>query len=277
MKPSVAPSPENQRRLFHYLRSGRIHPALLLVGPNVETKLLVAKNMAKLLLCQSPPKAPGYCGKCSPCQRIDKEIHPDVLILRADGEESEHIKIDSIRNLCHEMEIGPLEGSIKICIIDECHRMTTASANAFLKTLEEPGPGRYFWLLTSQVGSLLPTVLSRCLPFTFRPEVRDTTLSPDLLARYRGLLEEALCSRSLVRLCGELETKEEILGFVRFLQTCLRDSALSSSTPVAGLEGLTVYETLARFESALRLEGRLRSNANYGLMLEGFLRESFLL
>jgi DNA polymerase-3 subunit delta' len=50
----------------------------------------------------------------------------------------------------------------KVAIIENCEKMTTAAANALLKTLEEPSNSRFLILTTSQVAQLPATILSRC-------------------------------------------------------------------------------------------------------------------
>jgi DNA polymerase III delta prime subunit len=264
-----------QDRLLHYLRGGRIHPAAILAGPEGTGKLAAAKNIAKFLLCRSKKNNQPFCSQCSPCRRIEKDLHPDVLLCRDESEET--IKIDTIRQFCHQMDLSPVEGDVKICIVHECHRMSVASSNAFLKTLEEPGEGRYFWLLTSQMGSLLPTILSRCLKFSFKPLVE--TLSTDRSETFETLWKEFLTSRHPAALVAGLEKKEQCLDFLNFLEKQLRNAALSpylSESSPNLFQGLTPYEAMDKFEACLKLEGRLRSNANYALMLESFLNRNFI-
>jgi hypothetical protein len=199
---------------------------------------------------------------------VEKDLHPDVLILREEGEEI--LKIESIREICQQMLVGSLEGGAKICIIDECHRMNSSAANAFLKTLEEPGASRHFWLLSSQPGALLPTVLSRCLQFSLRPDARDE--EDESNARFTAVFHDFLKSRSLGPLVASFKEKEDGVAFSRFLQRRFRDAVV---TPPADFPGATPYAVLSAFEGAVELEGRLRSNANYGLLLESFLRRHF--
>lgn len=52
-------------------------------------------------------------------------------------------------------------------MIEDIDRLTDAAANALLKILEEPLPGRLLIATTSQALSLLPTILSRALLFSF--------------------------------------------------------------------------------------------------------------
>ena len=50
-----------------------------------------------------------------------------------------------------------------MAIIHEIDRMKKASANAFLKTLEEPPADTFLILLTTRLYSILPTIRSRCM------------------------------------------------------------------------------------------------------------------
>jgi DNA polymerase III delta' subunit len=251
-----------QKRLVNYLKGGRIHPALILGGPDREAKFALARNIAKFLLCRTQG-GQDFCDECSVCRRIEKELHPDVLILREEPDEP--IKIDTIREIIHQMTVSPIEATHKVCLIDECHRMNTAAANAFLKTLEEPGANRLFLLLTSQPGSLLPTITSRCLEFSLKPATAESevTFSPEQIQ----LFNEALQTGDTTDFVASLKEKEDCVRFARFLQRTLREEAASGQADPG------VFE---RFDAALELEGRLRSNANYALMVDGFLRSHYL-
>jgi hypothetical protein len=79
------------------------------------------------------------------------------------------IKIDQIRNLQKELSFRPFEAEKKACIIEAAERMNLSSANAFLKTLEEPPGNALLILLTSNIGAILPTILSRCQRLSFSP------------------------------------------------------------------------------------------------------------
>lgn len=264
---------ETQRRLVRYLKSGRVHPALLWTGPDASVKREAAKGMAKGILCRARPETAAFCGTCSPCRRIDKGLHPDVLELTEP--DSSVIKIETVRELCHQMQLSPIEGGAKVCLIDECHRMTPAAANAFLKALEEPGPKRFFLLLSTQPGALLPTVLSRCIQFHFRPTPSEA--GPDR-ERFDAALEEFLVTKDTQAIRPFAEDKATGLSFLHHLQHRLRDAVITwtrGETPPGAWSRLGLYRCLDAFDETTRLEARLRSNANYALMLEVFLIERF--
>lgn len=263
-----------QKNLLYYLRGNRIHSTILFVGPSDEAKFQIAKGIAKWLLCRNLKQT--FCTHCSPCRRIEKEIHPDVFIHQDNT--SDVIKIETIRLLCHQMELTPVEGGAKVCLVDECHRMTPAAANAFLKSLEEPGPNRYFLLLTSQPGSLLPTVLSRCIQFYFKPENSSEKGWTQEEPLFQRALTEFLENQNTLAVKPVLGNKAQCTRFLHFLQDNLRQAATNpylkqlKSGPFLRLPEISALEA---FEASVKLEGRLRSNANYALMMEDFLIHYF--
>lgn len=252
-------------RLERYLSGSRPHHAVILAGPQTPEKdALVRKLAARLLQRLSAPElAAGIA------DRVARDIHPDVTWIQEEGEDT--IKIDRIREICHQMEIAPLEAGAKICIIQECQRMGHAASNAFLKTLEEPLPNRFFWLMTSQIGSLLPTLLSRCLVFLFPPDDLGggTVLSPHWAA-----FEKAWTEGRFEQFAENFEEKAEAIAFARTLQEALRNTALLDKAMVANgptLAGVSSLQALRKFDEVVKLERQLKSNANFSLLVESTL------
>jgi DNA polymerase III delta prime subunit len=260
-------APSTERRLLRYLESGRIHPAILLTGEDIPKKLEAAKLMARFLLCSANSKP---CGKCNACSRAEREIHPDLLILKEEGEDQ--IKIETIREVSHQMSIQPLEGGRKICIIDECHRMNAASSNAFLKTLEEPGSERFFILLTTQPGNLLPTLLSRMIQFHFKPEATLQSLTPEETTAFQKAWSDFIKTKNPADASHALDSKEQALQFVKFLQIQLREAAMATPSLFAGVPTNSI---VPKFEAAVESERKLRSNASHTLLIESLLRDHF--
>ncbi len=77
--------------------------------------------------------------------------------------------IDDIRDLREKIKYSPAEARYKVYILDEAHMLTPAASNALLKTLEEPPSHSFFILATTEPHKMLPTILSRCQRFDFRP------------------------------------------------------------------------------------------------------------
>ena len=107
------------------------------------------------------------CGQCESCQRIDRELHADVLLV-APGENGT-IKIDQIRTAIEHSSYRPFEGRRRCVIIDDADKLVFPAQNALLKTLEEPPPTSLFVLVSARPDKLLATVRSRCPQFRFGP------------------------------------------------------------------------------------------------------------
>lgn len=121
---------------------------------------------AKALLCHNPDSNHNPCGVCHHCIRIDRDTHPNVFIVRRDGEQ---IKKKQMKELINEFSKASVEDGPRVYIIDEAERLNQESANTLLKTMEEPGNDIYQVLVTDQINSLLKTILSRAQIIHFKP------------------------------------------------------------------------------------------------------------
>ncbi|MBI5788339.1 MAG: DNA polymerase III subunit delta' [Candidatus Schekmanbacteria bacterium] len=144
--------------LCRALAQKRLPHAYLFYGIEGVGKKLTALHLAKVVNCRQQTEEP--CGICPACHKVDKAIHPDVILIQP--EEGESIKIEQIRRLQEEIAYKPFEGYFKVWIIDQADKMTQQAANCLLKTLEEPPASSLIILLAVQEESLLPTIISRC-------------------------------------------------------------------------------------------------------------------
>ena len=143
--------------------------AYAFVGPAGVGRRLTAVAFAQALLC--PQRG---CGACGVCRRVAAGQHPDCQVLgpippRDNPKGPLAIRIEQIRELEHAAALAPLEGSRKVFILDETERMTLPTAQALLKTLEEPPARTHLVLILANPRALPPTVLSRCQRVRFRP------------------------------------------------------------------------------------------------------------
>lgn len=99
---------------------------------------------------------------------IKSESHPDLHHLVPEGKNDAHT-MAGMRSLIQEAGLPPYQSSAKVFLIHQAERLTDNCMNALLKTLEEPLPSTYFILLCEELGSLLPTILSRCSMIRFAP------------------------------------------------------------------------------------------------------------
>ncbi|MDO9230985.1 MAG: AAA family ATPase [bacterium] len=100
---------------------------------------------------------------------MDKKVNPDIIIISPETEEKKgiikkkDIKIEKIRDLEHELSLTAYFGKHKIVIIDEADRLSRASQNALLKTLEEPPQKAVIILVVENINKIIATVKSRCV------------------------------------------------------------------------------------------------------------------
>lgn len=69
--------------------------------------------------------------------------------------------VDQIRSILEEATTKNLYYAYKIFIIDECHMITTAGWNAFLKGIEEPTETTIFIFCTTEPNKIPATILNR--------------------------------------------------------------------------------------------------------------------
>ena len=165
------------RVLQSHLVRRRVAPAYLFVGPDGVGKRLAAMEFAKAVNCEHALEGP--CDACGSCQRIAREVHPDVHQLAPHGA-SESIPIDDVRHLLERVSLRPYMGTRAVALIDGADRLTDEAANSLLKALEEPPGQTVFLLTTARPSRCLPTIVSRCRLVRFQPltaEVIETLLA----------------------------------------------------------------------------------------------------
>lgn len=157
------------------IASDRVAPAYLFVGPEGVGKRTTALEFAMALLCQRAEGGPDACRSCPSCQKVARDSHPDLLVIRPDGTQIKIGKREErgneppqIRQLIRAAHRKPYEGIRKIFVVDEAHRMNLDAANALLKTLEEPPPSTVIILIATTLSHLPPTIVSRCQVVRFR-------------------------------------------------------------------------------------------------------------
>lgn len=158
---------EQIKEHFHNaLTSGKISHAYIINGEKAAGKEFIAKIFAQALQCEKGGTEP--CQECHSCKQALSDNHPDIV--RVTHEKPNTISVDDIRaQVNNDVAIKPYSGSYKIYIINEAEKMTPQAQNAILKTLEEPPEYAVILLLTTNVNSLLPTILSRCVVLNMKP------------------------------------------------------------------------------------------------------------
>ena len=163
-------------------RQAQLPHSLLMAGPRGLGKFDLARLFAASLLCEAPLANGEACNHCPACNWLSQGNHPDFRLLQPDalaetdsddsgeGKEakesgkkaSQQITIDQVRGLDDFLHVGTHRQGLRVVIVCPAEAMNRSTANALLKTLEEPAPGTLFLLVSNEPERLLPTIRSRC-------------------------------------------------------------------------------------------------------------------
>lgn len=215
-------APWQQRAYAHAgaaLDAGHFGHATLIVGPALLGKRLLAEHLAQRVLCLTPLAGGEPCGTCKGCALFASRSQYEPLETRPDGSPSHpwghsahpdlsfvgyeinaktgkpraELVIEQIRALSEKLTLTPQLGGAQVVIVDPADAINYSAFNALLKTLEEPQPGRYLWLLSSNPARLPATIRSRCQRLEMRLPPRDEALQWLAARGHRGeLAREAL-------------------------------------------------------------------------------------
>lgn len=143
------------------IRQKNIVHSYLFLGIEGIGKNLLAKEFAKMILCESDEKP---CNKCKSCIEFENNNNPDFMLINND---EKVIKIDQIRYMNQKISEKPITSSKKVYIINNSDTMTKEAQNCLLKTLEEPPSYATIILIASNENKLLNTIRSRCIKVNF--------------------------------------------------------------------------------------------------------------
>lgn len=184
---------EIKKQLNRMISKKAIGHALLFAGPDGVGKSLFAWALSAQIMQE-------YDQQKNHKHKLAAGQHPDVHIYRPEGKLGLH-SIQALRQLSQEVYLPPYEASWKVFIIHDADRMLSYSANALLKTFEEPPPRTLIILLSRSQAALLPTILSRCCTLHFRM-ISDDLVRGFLKQNYQ--LEDSTCDRIIRQSQGSL-------------------------------------------------------------------------
>lgn len=171
--------------------------AWLLQGPSGLGQYALGLSLVRAWLCEQPSPQ-GACGHCASCHAIDVRAHADLCVLmpevqmlelgwplpeKAQAEiddkkrkPSREIRVEAMRDAVEFCQRTSARGRGQAVLVYPAEQMNAITANALLKTLEEP-PGDVRFVLASEAAhQLLPTIRSRCLAHTMAwPDAQQAT------------------------------------------------------------------------------------------------------
>ncbi len=181
MNDSQTLAPWIQRQLTHLL--GQRGHAWLLQGPSGLGQYELGLGLAQAWLCEQPTPT-GPCGLCGSCHLVGSHAHPDFSVLMPETvllelgwplsekaqkeiddktrKPSKEIRVEAMRDAVAFAQRTSARGRGLAVLVYPAERMNHVTANALLKTLEEPPGDTRFVLASEATHQLLPTIRSRC-------------------------------------------------------------------------------------------------------------------
>ncbi len=189
-------------QLFAAHAGKKLHHANLIYGGAGEDPLPIGLRLAATLLCETKTA----CGTCRNCKRVEKLEHPDLNFtfpfvsggstgtaddflkdfrqallknpfLDPDSWQRQitsknqqlQIPVKEIQNLQQKLSLTAAEGGNRVLLIWMPEQIKTTASNKLLKLIEEPLPNTFIILVSHRKNKLLPTIVSRCAPWSCKP------------------------------------------------------------------------------------------------------------
>ena len=209
----------------------RLGHAWLIVGPESTGKLNLALVFAGRLLAASPQEpaelGPAEAIAAMHARHQPLDHHPDLHWVFP-AEDKRTIAVEQIRDVSEALALKAFRGRAKVVVIEPADAMTTAAANALLKTLEEPAEDTYLLLLSHRPGRLPATIHSRC------QRVNVTRPSPAALVPWLGRADP-----------GEITQLRLVAGPspLALARATLDDKTINNSELIDILEGISGDKT----------------------------------
>lgn len=136
----------------------------LLHGERGCGKTSTARIMAMALNCTDIQENGDPCCTCENCVSIYNDSHPDIKEINAADTGGK----DKIRQILQDLKSLPMFGKIKMYILDEAHKITSAAQEQLLKGTEDMPNGVYIILCSTEPTKIVKTLKDRCEDYKFK-------------------------------------------------------------------------------------------------------------
>ncbi len=138
----------------------KYYHAYLFEVNNIEESFPEILAFSKMIICQNHFTNNKKCGDCNICHLISQNAYSDLKIIDVDGS---MIKKEQVLELQKSLSLKSFNNTNQVYIIKNADKMNPSASNSLLKFIEEPLPGIYGILITTNRKQILPTILSRCI------------------------------------------------------------------------------------------------------------------
>jgi DNA polymerase III subunit delta' len=156
------------QRLTDAFTRGKLPHALLFSGIADIGKTAFVATFVRFILCSKRKEMGLFCDtqeKCHACHLVETNVHPNLHSI-SPTTAGHAIKIDQIRDMIEFATHSAVLGQYQCIIINPAQQMNQFAANALLKTLEEPAPNVFLFLVTTERSRLPATIVSRTMHVT---------------------------------------------------------------------------------------------------------------
>lgn len=213
---SVVGHQEQKNSLLKLWRQDHWPSSFIFAGPSGVGKKTLVRSLLQVVNCDKEELA---CGLCSNCIRSLED--KNELVYELKPESKKVISVDQVREIHQQLSLKMVGNKVRFVIVAPADKLSTGSANALLKVLEEPPAQTYFFLITHRISRLLPTLRSRSQTWNFQAlsaeDMRKTGSLEDWVIRWSG------GSLSRAQQIQSGEGKEYIQHSLQLLSTLLNE------------------------------------------------------
>ena len=162
------------KKYLDLLNFENLSHAFLITGRKGVGKDQLIRYLSSCVLCADDDEL--ICGKCNSCKFSGLDNHPDFHEMQI-LPEKKLIGIPQVHDLRSKLYESSFLGRDKVAFLPNIEHISTDGLNALLKILEEPPANTFFFLSTSFLNQIPPTILSRCIEIKIKAPSTNETIT----------------------------------------------------------------------------------------------------